>query len=125
MDKPLLEYFSFTARVLITGRFEPAGPWEGKDAWENKTVITYQMQDHFGGDPVGWFYEDYRNSSCGLGIETGEEWIIFAVADRIGNDHTGMCLGSFLLRNAEGEMTRHASKPDGLYRRLLELCGSS
>lgn len=122
MDKPLLEYFSFTAHVRITGRFEPAGPWEGQDVLDDKIVVTYEVIEHFGGDPIGWFYEEGSDSSCGLGIEVGEEWVVCAVADANGDDHTGMCLGTTHLRNADGEMNWRGSEPTGVYEALLEVC---
>lgn len=125
MDKPLLEFYNFAAHVKITGHFEPAGPWEGNKDIGTVKVVTYEVIDHFIGNPAGWFYEEYSGTSCETGYAAGEEWAVFTLADKKGAGHASYCTGAQLLRTRSGTISYQALAKKGLYKAYVNECGGA
>jgi antitoxin component YwqK of YwqJK toxin-antitoxin module len=107
LDESIKNY-PFIAHVKIL--YEPKGidtSLRLEDTWKpfsHSAIRTLQIIELFKGDSVKRIMEYDINSSCEIGLEPGEEWIIFASYDAEKKIYSvGACSPSQQLRSKEGE----------------------
>lgn len=76
IDSAVVKSYVFIALATITDVQDDKKPLEGAG---NTLVgqLTIHIKELFKGDPVDQLFERDKNTSCDLGISTGEEWVLF------------------------------------------------
>jgi antitoxin component YwqK of YwqJK toxin-antitoxin module len=108
--KEYIEYFPFIAHVRVTqkvGDKEELSKVHGQVRFHYKQapVLVIEIVELFkGNDSVKSITEYAVNSSCEIGVEEGEEWIIFGeYHETTKNYYISACSPSTRYRNQEGE----------------------
>jgi len=96
--------YDFVALIRIKQAGFLAGPHqeERKFGYEKK-YVWFETIEQYQGASADWLVELGAYGSCGLHIDTGEEWIIYGEVDSLGQVEASGCTHSGLYRRATGE----------------------
>lgn len=117
-DINVLTPYVFIGHVKITGLEELA-----PDPFHNYRYArwTFTILERFkGSDSIRSVVEPMYRSSCGMGIQVGDEWLFFADKSN-GRPIVGFCGRSRLYRHANGERFWNFSLSTNILNRLKEL----
>ncbi len=95
-----LKHYDFIALAEVTGLADPAGPG---DPWFRKNGdIRISILELFKGEPIGLLNDSSVNTSCGLDLEAGQQWLFFGAKDTSGRMLVGSCSHTVKYRDATG-----------------------
>lgn len=98
-----LEKYDFIALVKIKGETPQEDPEQGIYAH----LLDIEIIEHFKGASFGKILEYNVRSSCELGIEVGEEWILFALKNKDGEPSVGACERNLQYKDVNGQRYNH------------------
>lgn len=116
-----LKRYEFIAHVKIVNdhdKEEPSDP----DSFTSLDAVDIKVLELFKGNMVDKIYEYNKNTSCGMGISNGEEWIFFATR-RKGKLVVSYCDLNEIYRQADGRRDWEYRRGFNEIKKLRSLLG--
>jgi len=98
---------------------------EDSDYDTHVNILDIEIIEHFKGEQPRKIKEYHTISSCDIGIEVGEEWILFAFKGSSGMYSVGACERNTQYKDIEGQRYARYSRGIAYLEKLKELYGKT